>query len=113
MKKIYKALIIGASFSPMLAFALDFNTFIERIKSIITSIIPVIIGVAVLIFIWGVVKFVSSAGDEEKRAEGRNFMIWGLVGIAVITAVWGLVQILITAFGFAPGQVPLTPPKAF
>ena len=61
---------------------------------ITTYVIPLIIGLAVLWFIWGVFSFIRAAGDEEGRKKGRDMMIWGIVGIAVMISVWGLVNLL-------------------
>jgi len=70
--------------------------------------VPVIIGLAVLIFLWGIAKFVLNAGNEQAREEGKRLMIWGIVALFVMVSVWGLVQILIATFGVTPA-VPFFP----
>jgi len=68
-------------------------------KLINDSIIPLIFAIAVLAFIWGVLQFFILNPDEEaKRAQGRQFMIWGIVALAVMISVWGLVGILQSTF---------------
>ncbi len=69
------------------------------------SVIPFIFALAVVMFIWGVVKyFILNADEEKKRAEGKQFMIWGIVALAVMLSVWGLVGILKTTFGINTGN---------
>ena len=63
-----------------------------------SSIIPLLISVALVVFIIGVVKFIANADNEEKRTEGRQFIIWGIVGLFVIVSVWGLVAVLQNTF---------------
>jgi len=58
-----------------------------------------LIGLAVVVFLWGVVKFVTAAGDEEKRKEARQTMLWGVIIFAVIVSIWGLVALLRSVFG--------------
>jgi|SRR3989344_4659383 len=59
------------------------------------SVIPLIFAIAVVTFIWGAIKFfIIDADEEAKRAQGKQFMIWGIIALAVMISVWGLVKIL-------------------
>ncbi len=62
------------------------------------SVIPLMFAIAVLVFIYGIVKFIGTEESAEKE-EGRQFMIWGIVALAVMFSIWGLVQILGNTFG--------------
>lgn len=87
------------------------SAIICKIAAWINLIIPIVIGLAVLIFIWGVVQYVV-AKEEEAKTEGRDKMIYGLIGLAVIVSVWGLVAVLKNSFGIsntASIQVPCIP----
>lgn len=69
-----------------------------------TVVIPVIFTLAFAVFIWGVVShFFLGGSDEGKRAEGRQFIIWGILGMVMLFAVWGFVKILLSTLGIAPG----------
>jgi len=75
-----------------------------------SSVIPFIFAVAVVMFIWGVVKyFIINADEEKKRAEGKQFMLWGIIALAVMISVWGLVNILGTTFGLGGDSLKLLP----
>ena len=69
------------------------ETFVCRIGGILNTIIPFLIVLGVLYFVWGVVTYVI-AGDEEAKKKGRDKIIYGIIGLAVIIGVWGLVGIL-------------------
>jgi mannose/fructose/N-acetylgalactosamine-specific phosphotransferase system component IID len=69
-----------------------------KISQILGAIVPVLIALAVVYFVWGVVQYVMS-GDEEAKKAGRDRIIFGIIGLAVIIAMWGLVNILVTTFG--------------
>lgn len=75
----------------------DFLNFFTCLIS--KSVIPLLIALAVIVFIWGVLKFIMNAEDSTKREEGRNFIIWGLVGLFVMVSIWGIVNILNSTFG--------------
>lgn len=68
-----------------------------RISLLINSIIPVLIALGVLYFIYGVITYVI-AKDEEAKGRGRDVMINGLIGLLVITTIWGLIFILKRTF---------------
>ncbi len=60
---------------------------------IVSALIPIVIGIAVLMFLWGVLKYVT-AGDEDGQKEARTTMISGIVVLFVMVSIWGLVNIL-------------------
>jgi hypothetical protein len=74
------------------------ETIICRIGGILNTIIPFLIVLAIIYFIWGVIQYVI-ASDEEAKKSGRNRIIYGIIGLAVIVGVWGLVNILTKTFG--------------
>ena len=66
--------------------------------SIILPIIGLIGALAVLFFLWGVMKFIKDAADPKAREEGRQFMLYGIIGLFVMASVYGLVRILENTF---------------
>jgi hypothetical protein len=79
--------------------------------TIAKTIIPFIFALAVLMFIWGVVKFFLINGDEEKqREEGKQFILWGIISLAVMISIWGLVNILSNTFGISTSALPTVKP---
>lgn len=69
-----------------------------KFAEILNAIIPVLVALGVVYFVWGVVQFVISS-DEEAKTAGRNRIVFGVIGLAVIIGVWGLVNILRNTFG--------------
>ena len=67
----------------------DFSSLITQLVGIVNLIVPLLLGLAVLGFMWGVIKYIFAAGPDN-LAEARNFMIFGIIGIAVMLAVWSL-----------------------
>lgn len=68
-----------------------------------TVVVPVIFALAFAAFVWGAANyFILHDGDESRRAEGRQFALWGIIGMAVLFSVWGFVALLLSTLGIAP-----------
>ena len=76
--------------------------FLSKIRDIIGYIIPLVIGVAVVMFLFGLLKFVTSK-DADGHKEAVNVMISGIVVLFVMTSVWGLVRIFGDTFEVGDG----------
>lgn len=100
MKKIL--ISVGTLALPAVAFAQatlqTIPELVTRLAQIINVIIPFIVGLAVLIIIWGVLTYITAAGDEEKRKESKTYIVWGIVGVFIMVSIWGLVNILVRTF---------------
>lgn len=68
---------------------------IQMAAELINVVLPVVIALTVLIFIWGLFKLVMSGDSEDSRKEARGYIIWGIVALFVMVSVWGLVNILV------------------
>lgn len=53
---------------------------------------------ALVYFLWGVAQYILASGDEDKKAYGRNVMIYGVIALFVMSAVWGLITVLKNTF---------------
>ena len=109
MEKIGKIAAVSLLAAPGLAMAKTLVDLISDIKGIINTIIPLLISIAVLTLIWGIVKFITSAGNEDKRKEGRDLIIYGIIGLFVMVSIWGLVNVLVSTFGLGGGSAPSLP----
>ncbi len=111
-KKLIALSSLGLALAPVAAFAQTTGNFsgcsriqlgtlegiICKIGDLLNLVVPILIVLAVIIFVWGVISYVI-ADDEEAKSSGRNRIIYGLIGLAVIISVWGLVKLLTRTFG--------------
>lgn len=74
-------------------------------------VIPLIVSLGLISFLWGVLKFISSAGNEDKRKEGKQLMFWGIIGLFVMVSVWSIVELITGTFGFDFGMPTELPPS--
>jgi hypothetical protein len=89
-----------------------FTFFFFRLKMLIEDIlVPLLLALALLCFVWGAIKyFIWSAGNDKVREEGRLFMVYGILGLVAIIGVWGLVNLILVIFGLdGPSNAPALP----
>ncbi|PCI29648.1 hypothetical protein COB55_01755 [Candidatus Wolfebacteria bacterium] len=75
------------------------NDLIIAVGKLIGQLIPVAFSAALLLFFWGIAKFILSAGSEEKQSEGKSIMLWGVIALFVMTSIWGIVRFLSQSLG--------------
>lgn len=90
------------------------NTVSQYLLSIIGFInvvaVPVVFAVAFVTFIWGIfLYFIAGGANEERRDQGKQLAIWGIVAFFIMVSVWGLVNVLVGTFGFGNVNAPNLP----
>lgn len=101
--------IIALLLFPGITIAQTIGTELRIFVKIVNALMPFIVGLAVLFFMWGVFQFVRASGNEDEVTEGRNRMIYGIIGIFVMVSVWGLVNVLSNTFGLDSSYIPCLP----
>ncbi|MDP3726546.1 MAG: hypothetical protein Q8R36_05120 [bacterium] len=114
MTKIMRYGILSiTAITPFFAFAQgapgNLQDLIGRFVEILAALIPLLFGIALIGFLWGVAITILQADNEEKRKEGRQIMVWGIIGLFVMTAVWGIVIVIGGTFGIRFLERPNAP----
>lgn len=60
----------------------------------ITPFLKFLFALAAIIFIFGVVEFILNADNEDKRAQGKKHIVWGIIGLFIMFSVWGIIEII-------------------
>ncbi|KKU80711.1 MAG: hypothetical protein UY07_C0035G0007 [Parcubacteria group bacterium GW2011_GWA1_47_8] len=77
----------------------DFKDLIEFIiGAFIEPIIYLILGLAVVYFMWNITEVIRKGDNPEELAKLKGKAFWGVVAIAVMVSLWGLVAILTNTF---------------
>jgi len=84
---------------PIFIHAATFSDLVNKFVAYVNVIVYLLASLAILVFLWGVLKYMMAGDSKEKLTNGRDFIIYGIIGIFVMMSVWGLVNILIKTFG--------------
>jgi uncharacterized membrane protein YuzA (DUF378 family) len=71
----------------------------NAIAYIVNPLIYLLVGLAVIYFLYGVFNFVRNAENSEKRAEGASHILWGIIGIAIMFSVFAFVRVIQNTIG--------------
>lgn len=87
---------------PLVAGAQGLTNIIRLANNVLTVLYIVLVIVfvlALIVFSWGIVKYLTAAGDTNKLKEARPFLFWGIIGLFVLAAIAGLIDFLADAIG--------------
>jgi hypothetical protein len=71
----------------------------EYIINLINTLATLLIGVALVGFLFGILKYFRTANDPGKRKESKKYMTYGLFSMFVIVSFWGLILLVGNVFG--------------
>lgn len=80
------------------------GAFEDMLRSILVFIndvlIPFIIGIGFLFFVWGMFQyFIAGGANEESREKGKHLMIYSVIGFVVIIIFFGIINLLTSSTG--------------
>ena len=83
------------------------DSFIASVNNhLLNPIIYLLFGVAMVVFLYGMVMFIANQSNESERANGKKHMLSGIIGMAVMFSVWALINIIVTTFGLDEDVTP-------
>jgi len=104
MKNLKKIFIttIGLFLFPFVTFGADSIKDLvgKMISNVLKPIVPFVVSLTVVYFLYGTAMYIMYAGEATKRDEGRKMMLRGIIALAVMTSFWGAAKILVNTFGF-------------
>jgi len=68
------------------------------IQYIIDPAILLIFSIGFMLFIWGLVVFISNPEDTTKRETGKKHMIYGIIGMFIMIASHGVINLIVGTF---------------
>lgn len=112
--------ILAAVFLPVaasaqgLANSSDAGPFQDLLENILAFsndiLIPFIIGIGFLVFVWGMFKFFIFGGaNEESKEQGKSLIIWATIGFVMIIIFWGIVNLLTESTGLVDQELQNIP----
>lgn len=91
----------GGQFQDLLLNILEFTN---------TILIPFIIAIGFLVFVWGMFQyFIAGGANDEKKEAGKSLMIYATLGFVLIIVFWGVVNLLTQSTGLEGETINSTP----
>jgi hypothetical protein len=85
-----------------------FKDVVIFVISLINMAIPVLVALALVLFLWGAVRYIAKSADAHGKSADKEALLWGLIALFVLLSVWGILRILTNTFlgGSAGSGVP-------
>lgn len=68
-------------------------------EQILNPLIMALFAIALLVFLWGLVRFIAQGGDEEVRTTAKRHILYGLLGMAIMFSAFALTRLITGVFG--------------
>ena len=121
MKKYFSGIValslLPSVVSAQIADSPNAGAFEDLLANILTFsndvLIPFIIGIGFLVFVWGMFKFFILGGaNDEKKEQGKSLMIYATLGFVLIVVFWGIINLLASSTGLGGKTIDNTPAVA-
>ncbi len=77
----------------------DFKGLVGEFLKLIGLLIPLLFGLSLLVFLWGIMHaWVLGGGDEASIEKGKRIALAGVIGLVVMSSVWGIVALIRGSF---------------
>ena len=83
-----------------------FQQLMQLFINLMGQAMGVLYAAAFAVFFWGVVLFILNTDDDTKRAEGKQWMMWGVIALFVMITLWGIVEVLVGTFHLSSTVIP-------
>ena len=79
-----------------------------------STLIPFIIGIGFLVFVWGMFQyFIAGGSNDEAKEKGKSLMIYATLGFVLIIVFWGIINLLSTSTGLSNENIDTLRPAVF
>jgi hypothetical protein len=100
--------------SAQIADGADAGPFQELLINILeftnTILIPFIIAIGFLVFVWGMFQyFIAGGANDDAKEKGKSLMIYATLGFVLIIVFWGVINLLSESTGLEGETIGNTP----
>lgn len=69
------------------------------VTEIFSPLYQLAVGISILYFLYGVVKYVMDLNNPEKETYGRSHLLYGTIGLFIVLSVGGILNFLNSSIG--------------
>jgi hypothetical protein len=105
ISRLAVAAIAVSALAPSLASAQlgNVENLLEAIGRLVSLATPIVVGLALLAFFWGLVKYIFAAGNDDSKKAAIHLMVGGIVAIFIIVSLVGIIKFIGNALGVGQG----------
>ncbi len=92
----FVSFVVGAAalVLPTLASAQTLLNTLALVNTFLNAAIGLFITLAIVVFFYGLIKYLTKVGGEDSAKEGLSTMFWGVIAIFVMVSIWGIIRLL-------------------
>jgi len=87
----------------------DFKEVVCFFLGFINKLLPILAGMTLLVFFWGLVGLIRNSGDEKAVKEGKQLMLWGIIALFVLVSFAGIISLFTGDFFGESFGIPQLP----
>lgn len=91
-------LALSLALVPALASAASLFDTLAVANTFLNALIGLFVTLAIVVFFWGLVKYIWGVGGSEDKSEGLQIMMYGVIAIFVMVSIWGIIRLLQNTF---------------
>lgn len=107
LKKIFLTLVLVFVLSPAAVYASNFPNPLGKgtndpsvvIGKLIQAVLGVVGSIALLMFVYGGLLWMTAAGAPDRITKGKDTLIWAVLGLVVIFSSYALVDLVLKSMG--------------
>jgi hypothetical protein len=75
----------------------QFGTLLGNLLAFTNSVlIPFILGIGFLVFVWGMFQFFIAGGaNDEAKEKGKSLIVYAVLGFVLIIVFWGIINLIV------------------
>ena len=111
-KSVLPSLALTTTLLPFIASAQvdNVSSIARNILNLSYILVTIVFVLSIVVFGWGIVRFIFAAGDQAAVTKAKGHIYWGVIGIGVGASIYGLILFLQTYFGVSSGQLKIFQP---
>ena len=80
----------------------EFGDLLKNILGFINGVlIPFILGIGFLVFVWGMFRyFIAGGANDDAKEQGKSLMVYATLGFVLIIIFWGVVNLIAQSTGW-------------
>lgn len=70
------------------------NVLNPIIVNIVYPVIALVFGLAILLFVYGIIQMIINGNDPEARKKGQGMILYGSIGMFIMVSAWGIIYLV-------------------